>query len=121
MSMRTGKDKQRVFRLALTTAMVVVVLSLGQLRQALAVPEDFVLGGQAAGAALSFDPFKLTVQPLGPIETSQEIGPETVSSRTPEVLTRHIGLSGSYYVPRCWIPRRPGPRSRYRPWPWHHG
>ena len=122
MSMRTGKDKQRVFRLGFTTALVVVgVLSLGQLRQALAAParEDFLVGGRAARVALSFNPFKLTVQPVGPIETSEEIGPETASAGTGEVLTSHIGQSGSHYVPRCWIPHRPWPRSRRRPWSWH--
>jgi len=113
MSMRTGKDKQRVYRLGLTMALVVGVLFLGQLRQAMAAPArgDFLRGGRAAGAALLFDPFKLAVQPVGSFGTSEEIGPKTVFSGSGDVST--------HYVSHCRIPRRPRHRSGSRPrWSW---
>ena len=111
MSMRTGKDKQRVFRQALTTALVVVgVLSLGQLRQAMAAPArgGLPLGSPAARVALSFNPFELNSPPGLANEAS--------------AVTRAAGGNGQrppFLVPDPfdpdWIPGRPPPRSRIHP------
>ena len=106
MSMRTGKDKQMVFRLGLTTALVVVgVLSLGQLRQALAAParEGFLLGSPAARAALSFNPFELTFPPGRANEAS-------AATSFPGQ-----GQGPPAYVPDPSVPQRPPPRSRSHP------